>query len=60
MVSWGKQKGVIRVFRVKKGVVQVLLIAAGIAMVCFGALRGEAGAVLSKAIRLCLECVGIG
>ena len=60
MVSWGKQMGVIRVFRAKKAVVQVLLIAAGIAMVCFGALRGEAGAVLSKAIRLCLECVGIG
>ena len=40
--------------------VQGLLIAAGIAMVCFGALRGEAGAVLNKAIRLCLECVGIG
>jgi hypothetical protein len=60
MVSWGKQKGVIRVFRAKKAVVQGLLIAAGIAMVCFGALRGEAGAVLSKAIRLCLECVGIG
>ena len=51
MVSWGKQKGVIRVFRAKKAVVQVLLIAAGIAMVCFGALRGEAGAVLSKADR---------
>lgn len=47
-------------FRAKKAIVQVLLIAAGIAMVCFGALRGEAGAVLSKAIRLCLECVGIG
>jgi hypothetical protein len=55
-----KQKGVIRVFRAKKAVVQVLLIAAGIAMVCFGALRGEAGTVLNKAIRLCLECVGIG
>lgn len=48
MVSWGKQKGVIRVFRAKKAVVQVLLIAAGIAMVCFGALRGEAGAVLRQ------------
>ena len=47
-------------FRAKKAVVQVLLIAAGIAMVCFGALRGEAGVVLNKAIRLCLECVGIG
>ena len=47
-------------FRAKKAVVQVLLIAAGMAMVCFGALRGEAGAVLNKAIRLCLECVGIG
>ena len=60
MVSWGKQKGVIRVFRAKKAIVQGLLIGAGIAMVCFGALRGEAGTVLNKAIRLCLECVGIG
>lgn len=46
-------------FRAKKACAG-LLIAAGIAMVCFGALRGEAGAVLNKAIRLCLECVGIG
>ena len=38
----GQTEGVIRVFRAKKAVVQVLLIAAGIAMVCFGALRGEA------------------
>ena len=61
-VPWyhGKQKGVIQVFRAKKTIVQGLLIAAGIAMVCFGALRGEVGTVLNKAIRLCLECVGIG
>lgn len=61
-VPWyhGKQKGVIQVFRAKKTIVQGLLIAAGIAMVCFGALRGEVGTVLNKAIRLCLECVGLG
>ena len=47
-------------FRAKNAIVQGLLIAAGIAMVCFGVWRGEAETVLSRAIKLCLECVGIG
>ena len=46
--------------RKKKAVFQIALIICGITMLCYGALRGEAETVLSKAIRLCLECVGIG
>ena len=41
----------------KKVAVQTLLLVVGTVMLCAGALRGEAATVLSKAIRLCLECV---
>ena len=44
----------------RKTAVQIALLMAGIAMLCFGVWRGEAATVLSKAIKLCLECVGIG
>ena len=44
----------------KKAAAQIVLLMAGIAMLCFGVWRGEASAVLNKAIKLCLECVGIG
>ena len=40
----------------KKALVQSLLLLAGILRIW----RGEAETVLSKAIRLCMECVGIG
>ena len=39
---------------------QIVLLVTGITMIGYGAVRGEAAVVLGKAIKLCLECVGIG
>ena len=39
---------------------QIVLVITGIAMMGYGAVRGEAAAVLGKAIKLCLEGGGIG
>ncbi|MDR3823900.1 MAG: CD1871A family CXXC motif-containing protein [Clostridia bacterium] len=47
-------------FKAKKTLLQGFLLIAGTVMLCYGAMRGEAETVLSKAIRLCLECIGIG
>ena len=44
----------------KKAAAQVLLLLLGAAFLVYGASRGEADTVLNKAIKLCLECVGIG
>ena len=43
-----------------KATVQVLLLFTGMVMLVFGIWRDEAQTVFSKAIRLCMECVGIG
>ena len=55
-----KNERVMELSHVKKTATQVTLLLAGVAMLCFGVWRGEAAVVLSKAIKLCLECVGIG
>ncbi len=43
-----------------KKIGQMFVLIAGITMVSYGTIRGEAATVLAKAIKLCLECVGIG
>ena len=55
-----QKKGVTELIRSKKAVIQAALLICGAVMLCYGILRGEADTVFSKAIRLCLECVGIG
>lgn len=44
----------------KRTVCSVLAVLMGAAMMLFGAYRGETDVVLLKAIKICLECIGIG
>ena len=41
-------------------ITQIVLLVLGVLMIVFGAYSGEAAVVLGKAIKLCMECVGIG
>ena len=38
----------------------IALAAAGILMMVFGIYRGEVMVVLTKAVNICMECIGIG
>lgn len=40
--------------------VPIILLAAGALLVAVGIWRGEVGVVLTKAVNICLECIGIG
>lgn len=44
----------------KSRVLSVALVALSIAMMYIGAQRGEVLVVLNKAIKVCMECIGIG
>lgn len=43
-----------------KTVAQIICLTVAVGMIVLGLQRGEGGVVLTKAIKLCLECVGIG
>nr|WP_296143283.1 CD1871A family CXXC motif-containing protein [uncultured Anaerococcus sp.] len=43
-----------------KKIISKLLLMVSISFVVYGAYRGEVNSVFTKAINLCLECIGIG
>ncbi len=44
----------------KRNLAALGLLALGLAMMGLGLYRGEAAVVLTKAVRICMECIGIG
>lgn len=39
---------------------KILLLLGGVVFMIAGAYRGELGLIFSKAINICLECIGLG
>ena len=44
----------------KKNTVMFCTVALGLLLIALGLMSGQAELVLAKAIRICMECVGIG
>ena len=43
-----------------RNLIRIVCLIAGVAMIIFGASHGEAAIVLRKAVKVCLECIGLG
>lgn len=45
---------------VKKTVIRISLVLLSAALIITGIVTGESDTVLGKAVRICMECIGIG
>lgn len=44
----------------KKNIARAAVVAASFAFIFYGIIRSETPLVLSKAVNICLECIGLG
>ncbi|MBR4201294.1 MAG: thioredoxin [Oscillospiraceae bacterium] len=44
----------------RKNIIRAVCLVIGCALIVLGTARGEPDTVLQKAVKLCLECIGIG
>lgn len=44
----------------KAKIIRCCLLVCILCMIVFGLLRGEAAEICAKAVKICLECIGIG
>ena len=43
-----------------KWILRILLLTAAGGLIAYGVIRGEVAMVLTKAVNICLECIGLG
>ena len=46
--------------RLTRWLVPAIVLLVGVGFVIYGITEGEAGAVVKKAINICMECIGLG